>query len=85
MTENINVLKLENGWFIDKDEELKGVELGWESQISQTAKEAFVPSIIQQFFPNHHGVAFYWCRFTPEISTLGTDKLFLHFVYLCFS
>lgn len=79
MTENIKTIKLENNWFIDKDEENNGVKLGWDKSVSKTAVPATVPSIIQQYFPEYHGIAFYWCKFTPDISADSTDRLRLRF------
>ncbi len=79
MAENLKTIKLEQGWFIDKDENNNGEQLGWDKKVSETAVEAFVPSIIQQFLPGHHGVAFYWCVFTPEIAADSTDRLILRF------
>ena len=79
MTLNLKSIKLENGWFIDMDEENNGVQNGWDKLISNTAIKASVPSIIQQYFPEKHGVAFYWCKFTPDITADFTDRLILRF------
>ena len=58
-------LDLSGEWFISHDPENIGKDSGWEKEIQPGAAEAYVPSIIQQFFPDYHGVAYYWCRFTP--------------------
>ena len=79
MAENLKSMKLDYGWVIDKDENNSGVQNGWDKKVSETAIPASVPSIIQQFFPGHHGVAFYWCTFTPEIAADATDRILLRF------
>lgn len=38
-----------------------------------------VPSIIQQTFPDYHGVAWYWNRFSPRLKKTGTDRVILQF------
>lgn len=77
--ENVKKLNLNYGWLIDTDAENKGAELGWDKAVSKDAVEAFVPSIIQQFFPQYHGAAFYWCEFTPELTVDETDRIILNF------
>lgn len=79
MTGQRKSFKLNTGWMIDKDVQNCGERLGWAKCISNTAVPAEVPSIIQQFLPNHHGVAFYWCTFTPDLNANITDKLILRF------
>ncbi len=66
-------------WLIDKDENDEGAAKGWTSEVSPTARPTGVPSIIQQVFPEHHGVAFYWCRLTPGLSIGPGDRLLLRF------
>jgi len=66
-----------NNWYIDADPDNKGIEKGWHRCISDTAVTTKVPSIIQETLPDCHGVAFYWCRFTPDIQRENTDRLLL--------
>ncbi len=66
-------------WLIDKDPENKGKEIGWQKEISDNAVPTAVPSIIQETFPEYHGTAFYWCRFTPIINKAENDRLILCF------
>ena len=72
-------LDLSGEWFISHDPENIGKDSGWEKEIQPGASEAYVPSIIQQFFPDYHGVAYYWCRFTPQIDANDTDRIMLCF------
>ena len=72
-------LSLDNGWLIATDAENTGKKNGWESEIAESAIPACVPSIIQQFFPEYHGTAWYWCRFTPDVSVSGTERVLIKF------
>ena len=66
-------------WYIAPDPDNKGKENGYIDSIPDGALDACVPSIIQQFLPNYHKVAFYWCRFTPEIDRTPTERIMLNF------
>ena len=66
-------------WRIDRDPENNGAARGWTAAESETAQPTAVPSIIQQVFPEYHGVAFYWTRFVPPKAVNGTDRLLLRF------
>ena len=66
-------------WLIDKDETNEGAAKGWTAAVPPTAKPTAVPSIIQQTFPEYHGVAFYWNRLTPALSLRPGDRLLLRF------
>ena len=70
---------LTDGWFIAKDEKNEGMTHGWEKEIVGAAIPAAVPSIIQQFFPGYHGLAYYWCRFTPTVDMSEGDRTILRF------
>ena len=72
-------LDLKDGWSIVRDEDNIGVQSGWAAAVPPDAEASFVPSIIQQFFPNYHGVAWYFCRFTPEMDPFVGGKLLLRF------
>ncbi|MCR5040856.1 MAG: hypothetical protein K6C36_02005 [Clostridia bacterium] len=66
-------------WLIDKDENNEGAAKGWPETVSPCARPVAVPSIIQQIFPEYHGVAFYWNRLTPTLSVSPGDRLLLRF------
>ncbi|MBR0509058.1 MAG: hypothetical protein IJJ85_02985 [Clostridia bacterium] len=66
-------------WLIDTDPENDGVAHGWAAEVSAAAKKTVVPSVIQQTFPDFHGVAFYWNVFTPKLSVGPNDRLRLCF------
>ena len=79
MAEEIKFTELSENWFIDKDPENKGIETGWSEKISDTAVPTPVPSIIQETLPEYHGVAFYWCKFSPKISCSENERMILRF------
>lgn len=66
-------------WRIDTDPMNDGVARGWAAAVSPTAKHTVVPSIIQQTFPEYHGVAFYWNAFTSTLAVGERDRLLLRF------
>lgn len=66
---NNRIFELTGDWYIAKDEGNVGIDEKWESAVRSDAVEAYVPSIIQQFFPNYHGLAYYWCKFAPSLDT----------------
>ena len=73
-------------WYIEPDPDNTVKEKGYIDSIPDYALDAFVPSIIQQFLPGYHKVAFYWCRFTPEIDRAPAERIMLNFGgvdYMC--
>ena len=66
-------------WLIDKDETDEGIPNGWATTVSPDAQPTVVPSVIQQTFPEYHGAAFYWHRFTPRLSLGPGDRALLRF------
>lgn len=73
-----HTLSLDN-WFLDKDAKNDGVQRDWHKKVSPSAIPVAVPSIIQQYFPEYHGVVFYWCAFVPNPLTHETDRTVLRF------
>lgn len=72
-------INLEKNWYIAKDENNTGSNNGWEKKIPDGAIEAYVPSIIQQFFPEYHGICYYWCKFTSNITVDKSERAILRF------
>ena len=60
-------------WYIYKGDESK---LGYNPNEGEPTA---IPSIIQEVFPLHHGVAFYRTTFTPDIDKFDGGKLLLRF------
>src|SRR5450631_697363 len=50
-------------WFLDVDPSNSGRDRGWPTQQTPTARPAKVPWVIQDAFPDYHGVAWYWREF----------------------
>ena len=61
---------LSGTWQIALDPRNEGREQHWYDQAGPEAVAAPVPGLIQDLFPNYHGVAWYWHRFTPELTGL---------------
>ena len=70
---------LEQDWYIAKDEHNTGKAEGWERGIPSFAVRAKVPSVIQEFFPEYHGLAYYFCRFTPLLDRGEGERVLLRF------
>ena len=69
---------LNDNWFIATDPDNTGISDNWQNTIQKSSVPAFVPSIIQQFFPSYHGVAWYWNTFKNTLS-MGNDRVLLRF------
>lgn len=78
MTES-RTYELNGSWFIATDPDDTGVRRGLDKHIPKDAVPCHVPSIIQQYFPGYHGVAFYFCRFAPSLTKSPYDRLVLRF------
>ena len=70
---------LAEGWVIATDPDDLGRAEEWFRQVRDGAEPTVVPSIIQQTFPDYHGVAWYWNRFTPRLKKGDTDRVILQF------
>lgn len=66
-------------WQIACDPDNCGREQGWSGSVLESAAAAPVPGIIQQVFPNYHGVAWYWTRFTVSAMLGVNERLLLRF------
>ncbi|MEI6971807.1 MAG: sugar-binding domain-containing protein, partial [bacterium] len=70
---------LKDGWKIARDPENRGRVLEWFKAMPESAEAAPVPGIIQQVFPNYHGVAWYWTRFVLPALPGANERLLLRF------
>lgn len=66
-------------WRIARDPQNCGREGKWFAAIPGSAPAAPVPGIIQQVFPNYHGVAWYWTRFALPALPGTSERLVLRF------
>jgi len=67
---------LSGTWKLARDPGNIGRDERWFEAIRAEAADAPVPGIIQQVFPDYHGVAWYWTTFTPR-ETAEPDQRFL--------
>ncbi len=74
----IKTYVLNDNWLIATDPDNVGISENWQNEVSALTVEAFVPSIIQQFFPSYHGVAWYWNNFQNNLS-IDNDRVLLRF------
>ena len=59
-------------WQIVRDPDNRGRQENWFEAMPGSAESAPVPGIIQQVFPNYHGIAWYWTHFTlPALPDAG--------------
>ena len=62
-------------WKICTDQADEGVSANWPARAPDRAVAAPVPGIIQQVFPDYHGVAWYWCELAPVVVPSGHRAL----------
>jgi hypothetical protein len=72
-------LGLSGIWKLLPDPQNEGREGSWYKSIKSEAKDAPVPGIIQQVFPDYHGVAWYWHSFKPYFRKEKGIRCFLRF------
>lgn len=64
---------MDHDWLIATDPDDQGRAAGWESSVPEAAVPASVPGVLQESFPGHHGLVWYW-RFLPEAAVLGPGE-----------
>jgi len=67
------------GWLIATDPNNHGREAKWFEDPQPEAKAVAVPSIIQEAFPNYHGLAWYWKSFTAPVNPDPEGRTLLRF------
>jgi hypothetical protein len=66
-------------WLHATDAKNVGQTEKWWEKPTADAKPARVPGIIQEVFPCYHGVAWYWCDFTPTANPHTAGRSLLRF------
>ena len=66
-------------WRCARDPDNRGRTERWFESVREEAEEAPVPGIIQEVFPDYHGVAWYWHRFRPTLSPGAHERCLLRF------
>ena len=67
-------------WKIATDPQNSGREQSWFNAPTAGAKPTRVPWIIQDVFPEYHGVAWYWREFTPPANPHAGGRYILRFL-----
>jgi hypothetical protein len=70
---------LTGSWQLAVDPGNGGRAERWFAAVRPEAQSAPVPGIVQQLFPTHQGVAWYWHAFTPPALPSGTERARLRF------
>ncbi len=75
----VSVQTLDRPWHLETDPQNIGREDRWFDAVRPNAQEAPVPGIIQQVFPDYHGVAWYWHLFRPAREASAHERYVLRF------
>jgi len=70
---------LNGKWKLTKDPNNEGRAGKWFETVRPEARPAPVPGIVQQVFPAHQGVSWYWHSFSPLRMPLESDRCLLRF------
>lgn len=73
------VLSLDGDWLLATDPRNQGREAGWFKAPTAGAVKTKVPWIIQDAFPEYHGVAWYWREVTPPPNPHPGGRTLLRF------
>lgn len=66
-------------WLLKVDESNRGREMRWAMQPTSDAKPTKVPWVIQDAFPDYHGVAWYWREFQAPANVHRQGRYLLRF------
>ena len=75
----MNTQTLTGAWQLAVDPENRGRADHWFDEPRPEARPAPVPGIVQQLFPTHQGVAWYWHAFAPLALPSGSERARLRF------
>jgi beta-galactosidase/beta-glucuronidase len=75
---NNRVQRLTGEWRLATDPGNRGRDAQWFGRPLRDAHPAPVPGVIQQVFPEHHGLAWYWHTFVPRVDAGPSDRILLH-------
>ena len=66
-------------WLLNVDPSNQGREQGWATEPTRDAKPTKVPWVIQDAFPDYHGVAWYWRDFNAPPNPHHDGRYLLRF------
>jgi hypothetical protein len=79
-TKSASVMGLDgSAWSLASDPKNVGRDQKWWEQPTAEAKAVTIPSTIQEFLPNCHGVVWYWRDFTPPTNPHPQGRYLLRF------
>jgi hypothetical protein len=73
------VQRISDGWQLAIDPQNEGRRLRWYRAVRPEAQPAPVPGILQQVFPDYHGVAWYWVKLTAPATRRSGERTLLRF------
>ena len=66
---------LDQGWTLCPDPDNRGRADGWFAKPQSGAATAPVPGLIQEVFPEHRGIAWYWCIFRLDRRLAADERV----------
>ena len=80
MTESVQSFqRLSGPWSLATDPSNEGRAERWFKAARKEARPTPVPGIIQQVFPDYHGVAWYWTTFRMPRRAVGNERVLIKF------
>jgi hypothetical protein len=72
-------IALDGEWLIATDAKNSGRDQHWPARPVSDGRKVQVPSIIQEAFPEYHGVAWYWREFSAPVHPQNRGRFLLRF------
>ena len=72
-------IELDRGWSVATDADNVGRQQGWYRAPRPEAQAIRVPGILQEAFPQYHGVVWYWTRFETDANPYHGGRYLLRF------
>ena len=66
-------------WVVAADPNNIGKDDSWWKEQRPDARPVRVPGILQEALPGYHGVAWYWCTFTPPPAPYSEGRCLIRF------
>jgi hypothetical protein len=73
------VTVLDQGWSIATDPGNVGRQQAWFRAPRPEAKPTRIPSILQETFPQYHGVVWYWITLEPAVNPYAAGRYLFRF------
>lgn len=76
---NVLTQNISGKWTAIIDPDNLGIKQQWFKSIHTDGQDAPVPGLIQQVFPDYHGIAWYWCNFRLTRIVDSNERCLLNF------